>query len=171
MLRGGQRALTVIHYVPELNKEVISIPMVLLLFSQKVKRCQKYQHIDLFKHSRNIGIIDYAFFPSSAPNKGLKLIHTKVAGGCNSLCLSFAGHCTVHLKSNMARTVLVIRAHCREDRDSVRDDTGLCYYWSRSGHFTQSRWFSPAPTHVSSVYVCSQKTAKYCQGYQLLKAG
>lgn len=39
-------------------------------FFTKVKRCQKYQHTDLFKHSRNIGIIDYAFYPSFSLTKG-----------------------------------------------------------------------------------------------------
>lgn len=74
------------------------------------------------------------FLPLFLGNKGLKLIHTKVTGGCNSLCLSFAGHCTVHLKSNMAWTVLVICVYCQEDREAVQDDSKLCYCLSRSVH-------------------------------------
>lgn len=82
---------------------------------------------------------------SSPPSrrKGLKLIHTKVAGGGNSPCLSFAGHCTVHLKWNNGRgrpdgkpgCVCVCECFCRcvyrqEDGATSQDDSHSCYYWS-----------------------------------------
>lgn len=60
-------------------------------FSPKVKHCQNYQHIDLFKHSRNTPIIDCTLSQDATLKQGVKCVSQRVteSGSQTVLACSF----------------------------------------------------------------------------------